>query len=64
MQTNATNSITQASNSLRQFAQKTQGDKGDLNKNDFMNLFMTQVSNQDPLDPMDSAGMMSQLSQL
>ena len=64
MSINTTNSINQASNSLREFAQKTQGSKGELNKNDFLNLFMTQVSNQDPMSPMDSAGMMTQLSQL
>ena len=56
--------VNQASDSLRQFATKTQGKKGELNKNDFLNLFMTQVANQDPLSPMDSSGMMTQMSQM
>ncbi len=35
-----------------------------LEKQDFMNLFMTQMSHQDPLKPMDSGAMMTQLAQL
>ncbi len=36
----------------------------ELGKQDFMNLFMTQMSHQDPMNPMDSGAMMSQLAQL
>ncbi|KAK3603970.1 hypothetical protein CHS0354_026764 [Potamilus streckersoni] len=64
MISNTQSAVNEASTSLRQFAQKTQGEKGQLNKNDFLNLFMTQVSNQDPLNPMDSSGMMTQMAQL
>lgn len=44
----------------------TQSGKGnsELRKDDFMNLFMTQMSNQDPTSPMDSAGMATQMAQL
>ena len=35
-----------------------------MGKNDFMNLFLTQMSNQSPTDPMDSGAMMAQLAQL
>lgn len=37
---------------------------GKLGKDDFMNLFLTQMSNQDPTSPMDSAGMTAQMAQL
>src|SRR6266702_3305418 len=35
-----------------------------LNKNDFLKLFMTQLQNQDPLNPQDSSQFIAQLSQL
>ena len=47
---------------LRNRASKSNTDGKELGKQDFLNLLMTQMANQDPLDPMDSAGMMQQLS--
>lgn len=38
------------------------GDK--LDKNDFLRLLMTQMTNQDPMNPLDSKGMMQQFAQL
>ncbi len=35
-----------------------------MNKDDFLKLFMTQLQNQDPLNPMDSTQQISQLAQL
>jgi len=35
----------------------------DLNKNDFLTLLMTQMQNQDPLNPMDNTAFLSQLAQ-
>jgi flagellar basal-body rod modification protein FlgD len=59
--------INTAKNSLRSHASKTIGnDKGQdkLGKQDFLNLFMTQMSNQDPMSPMKNEQMMQQMSQL
>lgn len=62
------NAISQAGSSLRNAAVKTQGtdnnnDK-ELGKQDFLNLMMTQMANQDPMDPMDSEKMMTQMAAL
>jgi flagellar basal-body rod modification protein FlgD len=35
-----------------------------LNKDDFMQLFITQLKNQDPLNPTDSSAMVAQMAQL
>jgi flagellar basal-body rod modification protein FlgD len=35
-----------------------------LGKDDFLKLLMTQMTNQDPLDPLDSKGMMDQFAQM
>ncbi len=56
--------IANAETTLRQKATSQAGEGEELEKQDFMNLFMTQMSNQDPLSPMDSGAMMSQLAQL
>ena len=37
--------------------------KNTLDKNDFLNLFITQLQNQDPLNPKDGTEMASQLAQ-
>jgi len=58
------NTLNQAQSSLRNKTAHSNSDSGELKKNDFMNLFLTQVSNQSPTDPMDSGAMMTQLSQL
>jgi len=56
--------LSQARGSLRQKASTPTKSDGALEKQDFMNLFLTQMSHQDPVDPMDSGAMMTQLSQL
>jgi flagellar basal-body rod modification protein FlgD len=42
------------------YMKKTTG----LNKDDFMKLFVTQLRNQDPLNPTDSSAMVAQMAQL
>ena len=42
------------------YMKKTTG----LNKDDFMQLFITQLKNQDPLSPTDSSAMVAQMAQL
>lgn len=64
MQANTMNNLNNAASSLRNQASKTQSEDGEMGKQDFMNLFLTQMSNQSPTDPMDSGAMMSQLAQL
>jgi flagellar basal-body rod modification protein FlgD len=56
--------ILNAESSLRNKAATPAKGGEELRKQDFMNLFMTQMSHQDPMDPMDSGAMMSQLAQL
>ena len=43
-------------------AAKNSQDGKKLGKQDFLNLLMTQMANQDPLDPMKSESMMQQLA--
>lgn len=43
------------------YARKTQGSDS-LGKDDFLKLMMAQMTHQDPLNPMDSKGMMNQLT--
>lgn len=50
------------SNSGKSTAQST--DKTNLNYQDFLNLFVQQLKNQDPMNPMDDNQMMSQLAQM
>ena len=57
-------SISNAQTSLRNKATDPSQKANELGKNDFMNLFLTQMSNQTPTDPMDSGAMMTQISQL
>jgi len=56
--------ISNAQNSLRNKASSSSKTPEELGKEDFMNLFLTQMSHQDPVNPMDSGTMMSQLAQL
>ncbi|MBI4084238.1 MAG: flagellar hook assembly protein FlgD [Candidatus Lambdaproteobacteria bacterium] len=57
--------LREAGSSLRNATQKREAAPSDkLGKHDFLNLMMTQLKHQDPLKPMDSQGMMQQLSQL
>jgi flagellar basal-body rod modification protein FlgD len=59
---NVQNAVQSANNSLqRAYTQRTpQSNK--LGKDEFMKLLMAQVTHQDPLNPMDSKGMMDQLT--
>ncbi|MBF0278009.1 MAG: flagellar hook assembly protein FlgD [SAR324 cluster bacterium] len=58
--------VNQAGASLRNASSKTQGTGNgkQLGKEDFLNLMMVQMANQDPLDPMDSDQMMQQMAAL
>lgn len=51
-------------NAFRNAVQARTPGNEDLGKQDFLNLLMTQMQNQDPLDPMDSEGMMNQLTSM
>lgn len=46
-----------------QIQQDQAGDKGDLGKNEFMELMIAQLKNQNPLDPQDNGEFISQLAQ-
>ena len=56
--------ISNAETTLRNRAASQTAEGEDLQKQDFMNLFLTQMSHQDPMKPMDSGAMMAQLAQL
>ncbi len=56
--------VSNAESSLRNRATTSSKSDEELRKQDFMNLFMTQMSHQDPMDPMNSGAMMTQLAQL
>lgn len=49
--------------SLNRQTEKRRLPKSDLDKNDFLKLFITQLQNQDPLKPKDGTEMASQLAQ-
>ena len=50
--------------SLRNQAAKSSNDGKEMGKQDFLNLLMTQMANQDPLDPMDNSEMVQQIGQI
>jgi len=56
--------LSNAQTVLRNETVKGGKNEGKMGKDEFMNLFLTQMSNQDPTSPMDSAGMTAQLAQL
>lgn len=58
------NALRTAKSSLINQAGKNSSKDGKLGKNEFLNLFMTQMSNQDPMNPMESKEMMGQLAQM
>lgn len=61
---NVQNALQSAGDSLeRSFSEKS-AQREKLGKDDFMKLMMAQVTHQDPLNPMDSAGMMDQLTSM
>ena len=64
MEVNSTQSqVRGAGEALLNASNRTSG--GDkLQKDDFLKLLMTQMTNQDPLSPMDSKGMMEQFAQM
>ena len=53
----------QATNSTLSNSQTTTSKDEVMGKDDFLNLLVTQLKNQDPLNPMDSAGFTAQLAQ-
>ncbi|MBC8259304.1 MAG: flagellar hook capping protein [SAR324 cluster bacterium] len=61
---NVEQALQNSASGLRNTASKNSADGKELGKQDFLNLLMTQMANQDPLDPMDSEGMMKQLATL
>ena len=61
---NAQQTLNNAAQNLQNQSRKAHGKDGGMGKQDFMNLFMTQMSNQNPTDPMDSSGMMAQMAQM
>lgn len=58
------NAIRQANSSLINNTKRRNPGEDSLGKEDFLNLLMTQVTHQDPLNPMDSQGMMNQLTSM
>ena len=64
MPVNTQHALNNAQQVLRNKSAHVQSEDGKMGKQDFMNLFLTQMSNQNPTDPMDSGAMMSQLSQM
>ena len=61
---NVDQAIQQAATSQRAAASSSSGDGKQLGKQDFLNLLMTQMSHQDPMNPMDTENMMQQMSSL
>jgi flagellar basal-body rod modification protein FlgD len=56
--------LRQANTSLNNAIQGNNPGSDSLGKEDFLNLLMAQVTHQDPLNPMDSQGMMDQLTSM
>jgi flagellar basal-body rod modification protein FlgD len=56
--------VRQASTSMNNALAKRAGGGKELGKEDFLNLLMAQATHQDPLNPMDSQGMMNQLTSM
>ncbi len=61
-QANTVAALQAADNSLQKAFAKPAGPGNTLGKDDFLKLLMAQVTHQDPLNPMDSQGMMDQLT--
>ncbi|MDH4121332.1 MAG: hypothetical protein OEV94_06480 [Deltaproteobacteria bacterium] len=58
------NQLQEAGNSMVNSTSAKPGKGENLGKDDFIKLMMTQMTNQNPLDPMDSKGMMEQFAQM
>ncbi|NPA95009.1 MAG: hypothetical protein GXO58_06240, partial [Thermodesulfobacteria bacterium] len=56
-------STTSADSVLDQIEYETREEHASLSKDDFMELFVTQLQYQDPMNPMESADMASQVAQ-
>ncbi len=56
----AISTVTNDTSAAAAYMKKTTG----LNKDDFMKLFITQLQNQDPMNPTDSTQMVAQMAQL
>lgn len=63
-QSTTATALHQARNSMQRSFDKPSADAENLGKSDFLKLLMAQVVNQDPLNPMDSQGMMDQLTSM
>jgi flagellar basal-body rod modification protein FlgD len=64
-QVDARTQVRQATNSLQNsLSRTTPGGKDKLDKEDFLKLMMAQMTNQNPLNPTDSQGMMNQLTSM
>lgn len=59
MDVSATSSTSTTSSSYKSYEEQTT-----LDKDEFLNLFLTELQNQDPLEPMDTSEMTSQLAQM
>ena len=59
---NVQHALQAADNSLQRHLSEPSAKPEKLGKDDFLKLMMAQVTHQDPLNPMDSAGMMQQLT--
>ena len=64
MNVETTARLREASSSLGNQSRSGSGPGEALGKQDFLNLLLTQVTHQDPLNPLDSSGMMNQLAQM
>ena len=61
-ETSVQNAVQSAGNSLQRSFSTRAPQANKLGKDEFMKLLMAQVTHQDPLNPMDSKGMMDQLT--
>ncbi|MEE8434924.1 MAG: flagellar hook assembly protein FlgD [bacterium] len=59
---NTANAISAAENSLQKAFTQKSAKPDTLGKDDFLKLLMAQITHQNPLNPMDSQGMMDQLT--
>ncbi len=63
-QSTTATALHQARNSLQRSFDKPSADNENMGKADFLKLLMAQVTHQDPLNPVDSQGMMEQLTSM
>lgn len=63
MQISTTQEVNYNTYDTSKFEKRDEAASGTLGQADFLNLFITQLKNQDPTAPMDDAAMMEQTSQ-